>query len=73
MSERVRIGEEEFDVELPDPAEGRLRGVDLDLGVDTRIAGGKNLADHDEENMYGNDVPVDLDLEDEGVSLADEQ
>jgi hypothetical protein len=42
-----------------DPEEGVLPGVDLNLGQDEDIAGGDNLAGHDEQNMYGNDALVD--------------
>jgi hypothetical protein len=42
-----------------DPEEGVLPGVDLQLGEDEEISGGDDLAEQDEENMYGNDVLVD--------------
>lgn len=46
------------DPELPDLEDGILPDVDLDLGSDTEISGGDDLALMDEENMYGNDVLV---------------
>ena len=64
VRERIQMGDDEFEVELPNPADGRLHGVELDLGNDQSSSGGDNLADIDEENMYGNDVPFDSIVED---------
>ena len=47
-------------VDLDDDLEdGVLPGVDLQLGDDPEISGGDDLAEMDEENLYGNDVIVD--------------
>ncbi len=42
-----------------DAEAGILPGIDLELGEDPEISGGDDLAEQDEENMYGNDVLVD--------------
>lgn len=63
MTERRPDPFEEIEDE-PGPQDGILPGVDLQLGGDEETAGDDNLADVDEENMYGNDVNVDI-LEEE--------
>lgn len=47
----------------PDPADGELPGLDLQLGGDPDLSGSgeDGPAEYDEENMYGNDVIVDTD------------
>ena len=47
--------------DVPDPEEGELPGVDLQLGGPDEVAGSgdEGLATLDEQNMYGNDVIVD--------------
>jgi hypothetical protein len=42
-----------------DSDKGVLPGVDLQLGEDEEISGGDDLAEQDEENMFGNDALVD--------------
>lgn len=63
MTERPRPIDD--DPEIPDLEHGVLPDVDLDLGSDTEISGGDDLALMDEENMYGNDVLVGPEDEDE--------
>ena len=55
----------EYESDEMDPANGVLPGVDLQLGGDDEAAGDDNLAGLDEENMYDNDVIVDMEEEDE--------
>ena len=50
--------------DLQDAEQGALPGVDLQLGDEVEISGGDDLADQDEENLYGNDVIIS-DEEDE--------
>lgn len=50
--------ENEFDE--PGPQDGILNGVDLQLGGDDDAAGDDTLATLDEENLYGNDVIVNM-------------
>jgi len=73
MVDRLREGPEPTSSDLE---EGKLPGVDLDLGSDTRISGGNDMADYDEENLYGNDVLVETDdvliPEEEEFDLEDE-
>ena len=49
--------------DVPDPEEGELPGVDLQLGAPEELSGSgdEGLATLDEANMYGNDVIVDPD------------
>jgi hypothetical protein len=63
MSERDVIPVDENDMPIQDPEDGILPGVDLQLGDDPAISGGDDLAEIDEENLYGNDVIVDPDGE----------
>jgi len=56
MTERHRPQQD--DLELPDLEDGVLPDVDLGLGSDAEISGGDDLARLDEENLYGNDVLV---------------
>ena len=52
--------ERDSDDSLDDDAEdGILPGLDLGLGDEAEISGGDDLAEQDEENMYGNDVLTD--------------
>ena len=55
----------EYESDEPNPEEGILPGVDLQLGGDDDAAGDNNLADLDEENLYGNDVIVDMEEDEE--------
>lgn len=57
MTERVYSIEDD-EPDLPDLEEGILPGVDLDLGSESDISGGDDLAHLDEANLYGNDVMV---------------
>ena len=59
MVDRFRDVDGDIEAELPDLEDGVLPGVDLDLGSDTTISGGDDLAQFDEENMYGNDVFIE--------------
>lgn len=59
---RTHFSDEES---LPDLDEGILPGVDLDLGAESDISGGNDLAELDEENLYGNDVLIGDTEEDE--------
>ena len=61
MTERKPDPFEEQD-DTPQPAIGRLPGVDLQLGAPPELAGDDNLAQLDEENMIGNDVIVEEDI-----------
>src|SRR3954466_12854372 len=56
MTERVTIGGEDFEIELPDAEAGTMPGLDLQLGGDEEAAGNEDQAGWDEENMFGNDV-----------------
>ncbi len=69
MVDRMREEAGRFEADL---AEGRLPGIDLDLGSDSQISGGDDLANYDEENLYGNDVLVGSDDDDEEDDLDDE-
>jgi len=42
-----------------DIKDGIIPGLDLGLGEDDEISGGDDLAEQDEENMYGNDASRD--------------
>ena len=75
MVDRIRDVDGNLEAELPDVEDGVLPGVDLDLGSDTLISGGDDLARFDEENIYGNDVLVETDavlIPDEDELLEDE-
>lgn len=52
--------------DAPDLEEGELPGVDLQLGGDEDLSGSgeEGLAELDEENLYGNDVIVEIPPED---------
>jgi hypothetical protein len=75
MVDRLRDGDGNPEITQFEIEEGVLPGVDLDLGSDTVISGGDDLAWADEENMYGNDVLVDTDdilVPDDDETLEDE-
>ena len=61
----------ESDGNTPQPGEGRLPGIDLQVGGPPQTSGDDNLAAYDEENMYGNDVIVEEDIYDD-PDLTDE-
>ena len=52
----------EDESDTPQPGEGRLPGVDLQLGAPSQTEGDGNLDTLDEENMYGNDVIVEEEI-----------
>ena len=58
MSERSLM-DDDFDPE--DLEDGIIPGLDLQLGDEPEISGGDDLAEQDEENLYGNDVLVNPD------------
>jgi hypothetical protein len=68
MTERVTIGGEDFEIELPDAEAGIMPGLDLQLGSDEEAAGNEDQAGWDEENMFGNDVvtsAIDANVDDD--------
>ena len=59
LSERTR--QDNNDDQTEELEDGIIPGLDMQLGDDPDISGGDDLAELDEENLYGNDVLVDSD------------